>query len=228
MSKDNLKLWELVERTNPKYTKKAKKGALSITAINATSQIRMATEQWGLYGESWGLKNISYSYMDIMDNKIAMIKCVFYYPNGSFEINSSLKMAYMTNKQPSYLKVDDDFMKKLETDVTTKALSKLGFNADVFMGMYEDNRYIAEMKEEFNKPTPEQVKAKEEAEKELKESLENNAKEFADCNNLDEAKTLYIAIRKDYTDNGTYNEYISKELGKLYKDCETKLNQNEK
>jgi hypothetical protein len=33
MSKENLELWKKVEKTNPKYTKKAKVGGNSITAI---------------------------------------------------------------------------------------------------------------------------------------------------------------------------------------------------
>jgi len=33
MNKDNLKLWNSVEKTNPKYTKKAKRGGMSITAM---------------------------------------------------------------------------------------------------------------------------------------------------------------------------------------------------
>ncbi len=177
----NLEFWNSVEKTDPQKTKKAKKGQLSLTAINATSQIKAATEKWGQYGDTWGLEHIDYSFMDIGETKIAMIKATFYYPsvNGgpaSFPINSSLKMAYMTNGQNSYLKIDDDFCKKLETDVTTKALSKLGFNADVFMGLYDDNRYVMALQEEFHpkpKPKPFEGKLKPEAVKQAIERIKN-------------------------------------------------------
>ena len=33
-------------------------------------------------------------------------------------------------------------------------MSHLGFNADIFLGMWDDNRYVNQMKEEFNKPAP--------------------------------------------------------------------------
>ncbi len=46
--------------------------------------------------------------------------------------------------------VDADFAKKIETDALTKALSKIGFNADVFMGRYDDVKYVNEMAEEFS------------------------------------------------------------------------------
>lgn len=150
---DNLSLWNKVEKTNPAHTKDAKIGQLSIKAINAQSQIKEATKQFGTYGNTWGLKNLKYSFMDIGTTKMAMLGAEFYYPSGEFEIHTTLKIAYMTQGSNGYLKIDDDFMKKMETDVTTKALSKLGFNADVFMGLYDDNRYVNQMKEEFN-PVP--------------------------------------------------------------------------
>lgn len=146
---DNLLLWNRVEKTNPAHTKDAKIGQLSIKAINAQSQIKEATKQFGTYGNTWGLKNLNYSFMDIETTKMAMLGAEFYYPDGEFEIHTTLKIAYMTQGANGYLKIDDDFMKKMETDVTTKALSKLGFNADVFMGLYDDNRYVNQMKEEF-------------------------------------------------------------------------------
>lgn len=155
---DNLSLWNKVEKTNPAHTKDAKIGQLSIKAINAQSQIKEATKQFGTYGNTWGLKNLQYSFMDIGTTKMAMLGAEFYYPDGGFEIHTTLKIAYMTQGANGYLKIDDDFMKKMETDVTTKALSKLGFNADVFMGLYDDNRYVNQMKEEFKqeeqKPQP--------------------------------------------------------------------------
>lgn len=155
---DNLSLWNKVEKTNPAHTKDAKIGQLSIKAINAQSQIKEATKQFGTYGNTWGLKNLKYSFMDIGATKMAMLGAEFYYPSGEFEIHTTLKIAYMTQGANGYLKIDDDFMKKMETDVTTKALSKLGFNADVFMGLYDDNRYVNQMKEEFKpveqKPQP--------------------------------------------------------------------------
>ena len=50
------------------------------------------------------------------------------------------------------LKIDDNFAKKLETDTLTKAISKLGFNADIFMGKFDDVKYLAEVTREFSEP----------------------------------------------------------------------------
>lgn len=150
MSKDNLSLWLSVEKTDPKHTKELKTGGRKMTAINAQYQVKNATEKFGKYGNTWGLKNIKLEYLtDLCNNQIlAISRAVFYYPDGEFEIGSSiLVQSWISSK--SYNKVDDDFMKKLETDMTTKALSKLGFNADVFLGLYDDNRYVNDVRKEF-------------------------------------------------------------------------------
>ena len=186
---DNLSLWNRVEKTNPAHTKDAKIGQLSIKAINAQSQIKEATKQFGTYGNTWGLKNLKYSFMDIGATKMAMLGAEFYYPSGEFEIHTTLKIAYMTQGANGYLKIDDDFMKKMETDVTTKALSKLGFNADVFMGLYDDNRYVNQMKEEFNPVPKAQPKV-------IEKINETQAKELNSLFTSDEHKNDFLATCK--------------------------------
>ena len=39
-------------------------------------------------------------------------------------------------------KPDTDCMKKATTDGLTKCLTYLGFNADVFLGKFDDNKYV--------------------------------------------------------------------------------------
>lgn len=147
---DKMKLWRAVEKTDPKYTKPAKIGGMSITAIAPQYQIMQATEQFGPYGQGFGFKKIEldYSLVDKLD--IVVFKGLFFHPGGEFEIINSSKMFMDRNKKM----VDADFAKKIETDALTKALSKLGFNADVFMGRFDDVKYIADMMEEFKEVDP--------------------------------------------------------------------------
>ena len=49
-------------------------------------------------------------------------------------------------------KLDEDAPKKAMTDALTKALSHLGIGADVFLGKFDDNRYVAAMEKEFSQP----------------------------------------------------------------------------
>ena len=142
---DNLQLWSKVERTNPNYTKKAKVGGMSITAIAPQYQIKMVTEQFGPYGKAWGFKNIELDYSLVKDYDMVVFKGTFFFPEGQFEIINSSKL-YINNAKTM---LDDNFAKKIETDTLTKAISKLGFNADIFMGKFDDVRYLKEVTKEF-------------------------------------------------------------------------------
>ena len=150
---ENLKLWSNVEKTDPKHTKKANVKGNKITSIKPQYQIYNATKQWGSYGSSWGFKDINLGY-ELKDVGLVTFKAVFYYPGGEFEILNTI--SYW--RDGAQTKVDDEFAKKVETDSLTKALSKLGFNADVFMGRFDDLRYVEDVKKQFTelpKITPE-------------------------------------------------------------------------
>ena len=121
-----------------------------MTAINAQYQLMNATKKWGKYGDKWGLRDIKLNYIDNLDKGqiLCVSNAVFEYPEGKFEIGSSIFVQQFVKQ--SYLSIDSDFLKKLETDMLTKSLSKLGFNADVFLGKYDDNKYVRQIELEFS------------------------------------------------------------------------------
>ncbi len=138
--KDNMKLWEQVCQTDPATTKKVNQRG-GFTAIAAQSQIKKATEIWGAMGDSWGLKNLLFGQIpnDPTQEPVEVtLQAEFYCPEGAIEIATD--MLY---------KAGNDSRKKLITDATTKALSKLGFNSDVFEGLFDDNKYVNDMQERF-------------------------------------------------------------------------------
>lgn len=141
----NLELWDRVKKTDPKHTKKAKVGGMSITAVSPQYQILNATREFGVYGVDWGFKSIELDYSLCDKYDLIVFKGTFFTPKGSFQIINSSKMFMDRAKEM----VDADFAKKIETDALTKALSKMGFNADIFMGRYDDTKYVNEMKREF-------------------------------------------------------------------------------
>lgn len=183
----NLELWHKVEKTNPAYTKNANVGGNKITSIAPQYQIMNVTEQFGSYGSKWGFKNIELDYSLAEKYDLCVFKAIFFYPAGEFPIINSIKM-FMDNAKT---KVDDNFAKKIETDALTKAISKLGFNADIFMGKFDDVRYVEEMKEEFK--TPEQ-KAEEEAVEKEQERLQNIANDIASFTNIEKLGAYFKAL----------------------------------
>lgn len=148
---NNLELWNKVEKTNPKYTKKANVGGNNITSIAPQYQIKNVTEQFGIYGKTWGFKQLNFDYTLASEFGLVILDAIFFFPDGEFPIKNAQKL-FMDNAKT---KVDDNFAKKLETDTLTKAISKLGFNADIFMGLFDDVKYLAEVTKEFaDKPAP--------------------------------------------------------------------------
>jgi len=143
--KNNLELWEAVSTTDPKYTKKVNQRG-GFTAIAAQSQVQKATEVFGIMGHGWGVENESFTVVEgtTMVLYTANLWYKFNTRTGSIPIHSSIK--YGANGR-----YDDDFSKKVATDALTKGLSKLGFNADVFMGLFDDNKYVNDVTDKFKK-----------------------------------------------------------------------------
>jgi len=142
--KNNMQLWEQVCETDPTTTKKVNQRG-GFTAICAQGQRKAATKVFGIYGIDWGLKDLLFSMVeDGAGTPVELcLSAVFYFTfNGEFgSFPISVDKAY---------RVGDDSRKKIITDATTKALSMLGFNSDVFEGKFDDNKYVQDMKEKFN------------------------------------------------------------------------------
>ncbi len=149
---NNLKLWDEVEKTNPAHTKKVTLGR-AITAIDPYYQIKNATEQFGPAGQGWGweVRDVR----EFVTSEIAVLVRVWIKDKGHIE-QWGQNGLYIDNAQK---KKDTDHMKKATTDGLTKCLSCMGFNADVFLGKFDDNKYVNRMKEEF-KEAPKPVEKK--------------------------------------------------------------------
>ena len=89
----------------------------------------------------WGLTDIDFQLLPTKDSMGLVCKARFSYLNdgvvSSFPIAAD--MAYDPSK---------DCVKKLQTECISKALSRLGFNSDVFEGKFDDNKYVEERERE--------------------------------------------------------------------------------
>ena len=149
-NENNLELWNSVCTTDPTFTRPTKIGGHAFTAIDPQYQKRLATEKFGPIGKGWGVQEDgnSFNWVDLpKDNKFLSYHAVLWYVIGGeryeFAIGASIKAAYMTTGNNGYLKVDDDCVKKVRTNALTKGLADLGFNADVFLGKFDDVQYIS-------------------------------------------------------------------------------------
>ncbi|WP_178862087.1 hypothetical protein [Thiomicrorhabdus cannonii] len=140
---DTMAIWSKVQKTDPAHTHQVNQRG-GYTAIDPTYQLREATKLWGPYGSNWGLRNIEYDY-GLIDRQLGLVlvHAEFHFPGGSFPISNAISPTMGKSGA-----ADADFAKKLETNTLSKALSKLGFNADVFMGQFEDTEYLQHRQQE--------------------------------------------------------------------------------
>jgi hypothetical protein len=147
----NLDFWNSVRETDTKYTKQYEEGGKTLTAINPQYTIKKATEALGYYGKTWGVRNLQYSTINGADGTplVVTLDAEFWWREDeviyAFPISS--EMDFWNGKT-----INQNIRKSLLTDVTTKALSKLGFNADVYMGQFDDMVYVdgQKLKHELN------------------------------------------------------------------------------
>jgi len=171
IKQDNLKIWSAVEKTDPDSTKKVTFGR-TFTAIDAHSQIKAATEQFGPIGQGWGY-NTDYGFQTIGDDVLVWCDLVLWWAKpGEWEgiktpgynsqygpVRGMAQVTAWTAGRKDRKAPDNDAAKKAMTDALTKALSHLGFNADVFLGKFDDNKYVQQRQSDVDKEnTAEQAK----------------------------------------------------------------------
>ena len=136
---DNLKLWNKVSKSDPQYLKKVSFGSRSFTAIDPQYQVRCATEAFGVIGHGWGWTNET-RFIDLQGGDTAVVADVSIWTGNRenvFGPFTGCRTFYNASKK----RIAEDAPKMAITDGLTKALSHLGFNADVFLGEMDGNKY---------------------------------------------------------------------------------------
>lgn len=148
----NYSLWNKVCTSKSKYLKSVKKGAYEFTAIQAQSQIMDATGLWGPMGLNWGIHDVKE--MPSPEWSVTYLITLFYKdPNNPESIGyvKHIGSAQWEMDTRSGVKKVSDAPKMALTDGITKCLSQLGFNADVYLNLWDDNKYVREVKDNEKK-----------------------------------------------------------------------------
>ena len=157
----NTNLWAAVEKTDPKYTKQfSRGGGFKGTATNATYLAKKATEQFGPCGTGWGINVLNEEIIQgaplIVDGQVVAHETIhkvharfWYVLDGERGEVEQFGQTQMVGKNKNGFYTDEEAPKKSLTDAMSKCLSLLGFSADIHLGLYDDNKYVAQLKEEF-------------------------------------------------------------------------------
>jgi len=208
--KKNLDLWEKVGTTPPQYTKGFNQG-FSGTAINSTYLIRLATEHWGMIGLDWGY-DISEERVDsgapvynanndIIGNILThTIKLCLWVKRGEeyarIEHFGHTPYVYYSAKNNKWI-TDQEAPKKSLTDALKKCLSMYGFSADIYLGLYDDQNYVEEVKAQValdnsDNKADEEIKQRQEYE----ELYKDNLNLIKTATNMNELEKVFVSITR--------------------------------
>lgn len=151
----NMEIWDAVSKTDPSHTKKVNQRG-GFTAIDASYQVMNATKQFGPVGDGWGYT----AGEPIFTNGTVIVPVTMWHGDRSNAFGPEYGCEKMISKgRDGNEHIDTDAPKKATTDALTKLLSRLGFNADVFLGKFDDSKYVQERAAEVRKenaPQPNQ------------------------------------------------------------------------
>lgn len=156
-------LWKRVEKTDPNYVKKISGRQYKGDSPSANWLQMRATEVLGPCGHGWGWSVKKESVIEgpviqveektgsVTRELLHVLTITFWTvidgERGEYDAIGQTRMLYQSRKGDFIF--DEDAPKKSLTDAMTKAMSALGFAGDIFLGRFDDNKYVAKTREEF-------------------------------------------------------------------------------
>ncbi|EAB2012046.1 hypothetical protein FOI36_20265 [Salmonella enterica] len=222
--RDNLELWKDVFKTDERFTTAFSVNGGG-TSINGTYMTMIATREFGPKGIGWGVDILEERFDNgapitrtvkgtdgnntwelipdgvggILTEKHHIIKIrLWYIRNGvrGEEISFGCTPYIYGSKYGPIC--DGEATKKSLTDATKKALSALGFCADIFMGLYDNPEYRQKNKAEFAlKNASENAEDAARVRQELDEKLTRVANTIASAVSENEINKVYSSIARE-------------------------------
>lgn len=150
-------LWDKLGRTDPKHTKAFKRaGGFSGTAIKPIYSILRMTEEFGPCGSGWGINEPSFQVVPAGDETLVYCTVSIWHgerANVVFGVGGDKALG--KNKYGAF--TDDEAFKKAYTDAITNAMKFIGMSADVHMGLFDDSKYVASVRENPYVNRPEDI-----------------------------------------------------------------------
>lgn len=210
MSDTKMQLWDAVQATDPSATKEATVSGQKITSISGQHMIRRATEMFGPVGIGWGWSVVEERFDqggpvrndkgEVLGQEVGhTVRIRLWFElngkRGEVEQYGCTPFAY---KSKWGITTDTEAPKKSLTDAIKKALSMLGFSADIFLGMFDDREYVQLRKEEEQLAKAEDKEAEAERQKEERLAyLKSVVESMATAKNEHELKKMHdTAVRK--------------------------------
>jgi hypothetical protein len=152
---DNLAIWNALGKTDPSATKPFKRGGgFSGTAVKPMWIIKRLTEQFGPAGLGWGVNEPRFQVVEAAGD--TLVYCTVSAWHGKPEnVLWGVGGDKVAGKNKNGPFSDDEAFKKAFTDAVNNAFKSIGVAADIHMGLFDDDKYVAQVRGEFeDKPEP--------------------------------------------------------------------------
>lgn len=143
-----MSIWNKAQKTDARYVKRFQRaGGFSGTAINPTWLAKRATEEFGPCGIGWGIEPAREEWREAPGGIVVhvLLARLWYVIDGK---RGEILQYGQTTFVDAKGRVDEEAPKKSLTDAMSKCLSLLGFAADVYLGLWDDSKYVAEREAE--------------------------------------------------------------------------------
>jgi len=148
----NMNIWERLCETDPTRTKKITGKKYRGDSINPNYIYEKLTACFGSCGIGWGFEILKEEWKTGNNGDIVhFIRIGFWYKSGD-TISKLIPASGGTTFSGEYstgIYTDEDVVKKSTTDALTKASQLIGMSADIFGGMWDDCKYVAELKKKY-------------------------------------------------------------------------------
>jgi hypothetical protein len=166
----NMRIWKALGKTDPAHTKQFQRaGGFRGTAIKPIWITQRLTELFGPAGVGWGTSEPQFTTVCGQDGEV-LVYCTVagwyrddpetanVFPDGTgkhmvYGVGGDKAVAWVGRDNSRRIVCDDEAFKKAFTDAIGNAFKFVGVGADVHMGLFDDSKYVAEVREEFH-PKP--------------------------------------------------------------------------
>ena len=146
---DKKALWDKLSKTDPAHTKGfSRAGGFKGTAIKPQWVVMRLTEEFGPCGLGWGINRPEFQVVPV--GAEVMVYCTVSCWHGTLDnILWGVGGDKVSTSRQSGTFNDDEAFKKAFTDAIMNAFKFLGVAADVHMGLFDDSKYVQEVKADF-------------------------------------------------------------------------------
>lgn len=192
---DNLKIWQTFADIDPQFTKPITGKAYKGTSPNPQYVVQCLTELFGPVGKGFGWEVLKEEFTPLGEEVLHWCRIRFWHESRDnwFEAYGQTKALMKTRNG---IMSDEDAPKKSLTDAIVKAASHLGIAANIFLGRWDDQKYVASVADEYRERNEGETAPKQEpanttnrvSAAQMKRGLEAITQDLLDCHTLDDWK----------------------------------------